>query len=147
MTGEYPNPSCKNLRGIGMKLSLKLFLEDKDSYVFGPGRAELLRSVAEMGSLHKAAQKLGMSYRWAWGRLRNAEEALGIKLLSQDKTAGKGNVKALTPEARELLAWFNAIQEDLDAVLEKMAAVQPPFLQSMRRASANDRKKSRNVLD
>jgi molybdate transport repressor ModE-like protein len=129
MTGEYPNPSFENLRGIGMKLSLKLFLEDNDSYVFGPGRAELLRSVVETGSLHKAAQKLGMSYRWAWGRLRNAEEALGIKLLSQDKTAGKGNVKTLTPEARELLAWFNAIQEDLDAVLEKKIAGQPPFLQ------------------
>jgi molybdate transport system regulatory protein len=130
-----------------MNLSLKLFLEDDERYIFGPGRAELLRSVAELGSLHKAARKLGMSYRWAWGRLHDTEKALGLSLLFQDKTAGKGNVKTLTAEAEELLAWFTAIQKELDVVLEKAAAMQPAFLRPMRRRDKNSRTSSEVPVD
>jgi molybdate transport system regulatory protein len=110
-----------------MKLLVKLFLEDRDRYVLGPGRVELLRSLEELGSLRKAAQKLSMSYRWAWGRLKNLEEALGIPLLIHEPESS-GRAKVLTAEARELLIWYNAVEKEMADVFAKASAKCPGFL-------------------
>lgn len=112
-----------------MNLSFKLFFEDQGRYVFGPGRVELLRAVDELGSLRKAAQKLGMSYRWAWGRLRDAEKALGIDLFEGGGHNTRGTPRTLTAEGRELLAWYEAIEKDVAAVLDAAVAETPGFLQ------------------
>ncbi|MCL1939833.1 MAG: LysR family transcriptional regulator [Desulfovibrionaceae bacterium] len=112
-----------------MKLSVKLFLENENEYVLGPGRVELLRFVEELGSLRKAAQKLGMSYRWAWGRINDMEKALGVFLLAQDPASG-GKAKTLTAEARELLTWYNAIEKEMEGVFAKASAKCPGFLGS-----------------
>jgi len=110
-----------------MDIFAKIFLEDQDKYIFGPGRAALLRAVDELGSLRKAAHKLGISYRWAWGRLKDAEKALGVNLLAHEPGTG-GKAKILTSEARELLAWYSAIEKNLATVLAKLVAKQPDFL-------------------
>jgi len=110
-----------------MNFFVKIFLEEQDTYALGPGRMELLRSVEELGSLRKAAQKLGMSYRWAWGRLNDAEKVLHVSLLAKDPNSG-GKAKTLTPEARELLAWYKAIEEEMAGLLERAAASCPGFL-------------------
>lgn len=108
-----------------MKLSAKLFIEKGEDYILGPGRVELLRAVAELGSLRQAAQKFGMSYRWAWGRIHDSEKALGVTLLIQD---GSGKAKTLSPEARELLSWFTEIESDLAEVMARGEANCPEFL-------------------
>ena len=112
-----------------MNLSVKLFLEDLNKYVLGPGRVELLRSIEELGSLRKAAQKLGMSYRWAWGRLSDAEKALGVSLLAHDPASG-GKAKTLTPEARQLLAWYSAVEKEMADVLVRADENRPGFLKT-----------------
>lgn len=86
-----------------MKLAVKIFLEHGNNLVMGPGRLELLKTVRELGSLRKAAQKLGMSYRWAWGRLNNAEQELGRPLLVRTDEPVGGRPMVLTPEAVELI--------------------------------------------
>lgn len=108
-----------------MKLSAKLFIEKDDDYILGPGRVELLRAVAELGSLRQAAQKFGMSYRWAWGRINDSEKALGVTLLAQD---GSGKAKVLSPEAKELLSWFTTLESDLTEVMARGEATCPEFL-------------------
>ncbi len=110
-----------------MEVSFKLFLEDGGAYVMGPGRVALLRAVDELGSLSKAAQQRGMSYRWAWGRLKDAEQALGVALLQPSSQPGKGNTKVLTPEARELLAWFSGMETRIQTILQDAQATRPPF--------------------
>ena len=110
-----------------MNLLVKLFLEDQNRYVLGPGRVELLRSLEELGSLRKAAQKIGMSYRWAWGRLKDLEEALGVSLLAYNHETG-GKAKALTAEARELLLWYNAVEKEMEVVFAEALAKCPGFL-------------------
>ncbi len=110
-----------------MQLSAKIFLENEHEYIFGPGRKDLLLAIAELGSLRKAAQKLGMSYRWAWGRMNNAEKEMGIPLLMRTEEAG-GRPKVLTPQARELLQWYLQVEEDMKKVLLNAAKSQPDFL-------------------
>jgi N-terminal domain of molybdenum-binding protein len=108
--------------------SFKLYLEENNLYVMGPGRAALLRAIEELGSLNKAAQKQGMSYRWAWGRIRDAEKALGIPLLQPSGQPGMGNTKVLTPQARELLAWLTNMETQIQSVLNTALATRPAFL-------------------
>ena len=110
-----------------MKLGNKLFLAENGKYLLGPGRVALLRTTAELGSLYKAAQALGMSYRWAWGRIRDSERELGFNLLAQD-VPGRGRRKTLTPEARELLVWYTSLEKSLDAVMTLAIDRAPAFL-------------------
>ncbi len=111
-----------------MKLSAKLFIEEGGNYVLGPGRVALLRATAELGSLHQAAKRMGMSYRWAWGRLRDAEKALGIRLLTQDGPFRRGAPKILTPEAHALLDWYGRLEGRIAEALTRGAAERPEFL-------------------
>jgi molybdate transport repressor ModE-like protein len=81
-------------------LSVRLFTDRKS---FGPGIAQLLRRVDEHHSLRAAAQSMEMAYSKAWTITKNAEEGLGVKLLTST-TGGKGGGGAqLTPQARQFL--------------------------------------------
>ena len=100
-----------------MKLSAKIFLEDHQKLVLGPGRMELLRATESLGSLHKAAQAIGMSYRWAWGRLKTAEKELGVPLLTQEGEPGRGKAKILSPEARALIRWYSDLEKKMGDLL------------------------------
>ena len=116
-----------------MKLAAKIFLEDHHKLVLGPGRMELLKATESLGSLHKAAQAMGMSYRWAWGRLKTAEKELGIPLLTQEGTPGRGKTKILSAEARELLRWYSEIESKTAEVLLESALKCPAFLKMEKR--------------
>lgn len=83
---------------------------------FGGGRAELLRLVESEGSLRRAVERMEMSYRAAWGYVRELEKAAGFAFLER---AGKGRSSGtrLTKEARSFLAAF----ETYRAAVEKDA--------------------------
>jgi len=76
---------------------------------FGGGRAELLRLVESEGSLRRAVERMEMSYRAAWGYVRELEEAAGFAFLER---AGKGRSSGtrLTKEARAFLASYDAFR-------------------------------------
>ncbi|MFZ5427273.1 MAG: winged helix-turn-helix domain-containing protein [Thermodesulfobacteriota bacterium] len=91
---------------------LRLWLETGDGMFFGTGRGMLLESVDRFGSLKKAAEHLGMSYRAAWGKVRKTEKVLGVKLIEQAGSRKGGHV--LTPAGRLLMGkfreWFDAVE-------------------------------------
>ncbi|NWF96656.1 MAG: LysR family transcriptional regulator [Candidatus Thorarchaeota archaeon] len=59
----------------------KLWIEKDGEYVFGAGTFKLLRAVQTTGSIAKSAESLGMSYRYAWGLIRNVEARLGTRVV------------------------------------------------------------------
>ena len=77
---------------------------------FGAGRAELLRRIEATGSLQAAVAGMGMSYRAAWGYLRELETAAGFPFLER---GGPGS--RLTERARAFLAGYEAFHGRLDA--------------------------------
>ncbi|MDR3204015.1 MAG: LysR family transcriptional regulator [Deltaproteobacteria bacterium] len=117
-----------------MKLTAKIFLEDHQKLVLGPGRINLLKATEPLGSLHKAARAIGMSYRWAWGRIKTAERELGLPLLTQEGEPGKGKNKILSSEARELLRWYSEIESKTEQALLEGALKCPNFLKIERLA-------------
>lgn len=130
-----------------MKISAKVFLEDSHSYVLGPGRLALLRMTDELGSLHKAALAMGMSYRWAWGRIRDSEKALGVPLLTQEGDGRRGKPKVLSAEARELLEWYAEMETSISSVLQASADQRPEFLKLEPKAAPARAEKRKTALD
>ena len=98
---------------------LKLWLQQENKILLGFGRAQLLKKIGELGSLKKAAENLGMSYRAAWGRIRRTEEAMGFALLEAADTKREGC--RLSPAGREAVDAFLAWYEDVYLYASKRA--------------------------
>lgn len=93
-------------------LRLHTWFEDEGEYIFGLGRALLLKNIHIHGSLSKAAKAMNIPYRAAWGKIKKAEEISGIKLL--EKPGGNKKGYSLTREGYELqktfLDWYNDVE-------------------------------------
>jgi molybdate transport system regulatory protein len=83
---------------------------------FGDGRARLLELIDERGSLRQAAAELDMSYRNAWGYLKELERAAGFKLVARAPDGTLRSGMRLTPSGREFLACYRQFQRSLDSV-------------------------------
>ncbi|HIH88691.1 TPA: LysR family transcriptional regulator [Candidatus Bathyarchaeota archaeon] len=99
--------------------AFKVWMETEDGYVFGPGVYSLLKKVMEVGTLKEASTELGMSYRYAWGLIRKAEEKLGEPLLSAHKGGKSGGGGAeLTERGKKFLIEFRNLCEQMRQVSE-----------------------------
>jgi molybdate transport system regulatory protein len=94
-------------------MHLHLWLETDKGLVFGPGRAALLERIERLGSLRKAAEELGMSYRAAWGKIKATEKALGFKII--DKAGSYKEGYRLTDAGRELKERFARWRQEVEA--------------------------------
>lgn len=93
-------------------LRMRLWLENDEGMILGMGRVMLLAKVAELGSLNKAAKALNMSYRAAWGRMKEAEARLGQALLAKD---GPRSGYVLTPLGQSFVDNYLIFQRDVEA--------------------------------
>ncbi len=98
-----------------MDFGYKIWIEKNGNNVFGMGIYKLLNLVAETGSLHKAAQELKMSYRAAWGKVRDYENRLGVELLEKGRHGRTG--AQLTSEGRLMLDHFSRVVEEMDKIV------------------------------
>ncbi|MEX2146343.1 MAG: LysR family transcriptional regulator [Candidatus Rokuibacteriota bacterium] len=96
-----------------MKARLKVWVVFDDRVKFGDGRARLLELVDEMGSLRRALEQMGMSYRAGWGYLRELERAAGMKLL-EPKPGGRRGGTRLTRKGRLFLARYRRLRTGLE---------------------------------
>ena len=85
---------------------VKLWWEKDGKLVFSDYRAELLKSVRETGSLALAAERMGLSYRRAWGKIREIEDNLGQALVESRRGGASGGRTRLTPLGDSLLDQF-----------------------------------------
>ena len=78
----------------------------------------LLRAIDETGSIAQATKAVGLSYRYAWGLLREAERIFGHALMSR----GRGRGTRLTPLAEKLIWADRRIAARLSPTLESLAS-------------------------
>jgi len=72
-----------------MNVKFKIWFESDDGkYLFGEGLYELLRKIKEHGNLMDAVREMNMSYRYAWGKIKNFEKLHGKKIV-ETKRGGK----------------------------------------------------------
>jgi len=97
-----------------MEIKYKMWLEKDGEVIAGNGKVGLLKLVGELGSIQKAAEKYGMSYRHAWGIIRKMEKRSGIKLVETQVGGKEGGGAQVTPKGKRLLNQYEALRKDLD---------------------------------
>ena len=96
-----------------MRARLKVWVVFGDDVKFGDGRARLLELVEELGSLRRAVEQMGMSYRAGWGYLRELERAAGMKLLEPQGGGRRGGTR-LTRKGRLFLTRYRRLRTGLE---------------------------------
>lgn len=99
------NPHWEIKRGDGQPLDTAVLLS-------------LLRAIDETGSIARAAQTVGLSYRYAWGLLREAEELFGYSLMQ----TGRGRGTQLSPVAEKLIWADRRVAARLSPTLDSLAS-------------------------
>ncbi|MAJ93297.1 MAG: LysR family transcriptional regulator [Rhodospirillaceae bacterium] len=77
----------------------------------GPGKAELLRLIEEMGSISAAAREMGMSYRRAWTLVETMNGAFREPVVEAAIGGRGGGGAQLTDFGREALNRYRAMEE------------------------------------
>ena len=80
----------------------------------------LLEKIDETGSLNQAVEKAGMSYRYGWGLLNRAEEALGKALVARQTGGSAGGGTTLTAEGKKLLGHMQSLQREVQGQLSAL---------------------------
>ena len=89
-----------------MEPKIKLWVEKDGAIVLSGYRVRLLQHIAETGSLAEAARRMGLSYRRAWGKVREIEANLGVRLVHSEVGGAGGGGTHLTPEGERIVALY-----------------------------------------
>ena len=102
-----------------MKPKLRVWVVFSDDLKFGDGRAQLLTLIDQRGSLKQAAAELEMSYRNAWGYLRELESAAGFKFVERAPGGGPSSGMRLTSAGKRFLARYRKFRGALDDAMKR----------------------------
>ena len=101
-----------------LRIRAKSWLEKDGRFLVGEGRARLLRLVHETGSIAEAAKTMGMSYRHAWGTLREIGTAAGKPVIQSTRGGREGGKTELTRTGRDILARYEEGNSSVQTFLE-----------------------------
>jgi len=98
-----------------MEPKVKLWIEKAGLLVLSDYRVQLLQHVADTGSLAQAAERMGLSYRRAWGKIKEIERNLGVPLVESEVGGVGGGRTRLTPRGKSLLAQYQRFRAEVKA--------------------------------
>jgi len=102
-----------------MEIKTKFWIENKGEVVLGGGKTALLLAVDRLGSIQRAADEFGMSYRHAWGVIKKIEQRAGFKMVETKMGGKEGGGAQLTPKAKAFVKRANSLFRALQAIAEK----------------------------
>jgi molybdate transport system substrate-binding protein len=120
----------------GWSVGLRVWVERAGQALLGPGRADLLESIARWHSIREAARRMGLSYRRAWLLVQAANEAAGQPLVVATTGGSHGGGARLTPLGQSALAAFRALEGRLHQTADAFAADEPAGAGSVHVAAA-----------
>lgn len=106
-----------NIGELNFYVKVGIYNKDKN---FGAGAVKIMELVKEKGTLTEAYKIMGMSSSKAWKLLKEAEDTLGIKLIST-KIGGVGGGKSeLTEEGKDFLRRYKSFTAEIDDVAKNL---------------------------
>jgi molybdate transport system regulatory protein len=102
---------------MSMRPRQKLWIEKDGRLVMSDYRLRLLLVVEETGSLARAAAAMGLSYRRAWGKVKELEGNLGLALVRSEVGGAGGGHTVLTEEGTALVRAYQRFQARLGEAL------------------------------
>ena len=104
---------------FSMEIKAKFWIENKGEVVLGGGKTALLLAVDRFGSIQRAADEFGMSYRHAWGAIRRIENRAGFKIVDTRLGGKEGGGARLTPKGKLFVDRVDSLLSDLHNVVEQ----------------------------
>ena len=102
-----------------MQIKAKFWIENKGEVVAGGGKIALLSAVGRLGSIQRAADEFGMSYRHAWGVIKKIEQRAGFKIVDT-KVGGKKEDRAqLTSSGKVFVEKMGSLLNDLQVIVKR----------------------------
>jgi molybdate transport system regulatory protein len=102
-----------------MEIKVKFWIENKGEVVAGGGKIALFLAVGRLGSIQRAADEFGMSYRHAWGTIRKIEQRAGFKIVDT-KLGGKEQERTqLTSRGKIFIETMDSLLKDLQEIVER----------------------------
>ena len=106
-------------KNLSLSVNGRLWLECGGKKYYGPELMELLGTIAETGSINKAAKQMPMAYKRAW-EIINQLNASSAKPLVETHIGGEnGGGLVITPEARQLMAYYKSLVQEFLGFLAK----------------------------
>ena len=102
-----------------MEIKSKFWIENKGEVVIGGGKTALLLAVDRLGSIQRAADEFGMSYRHAWGAIRKIEQRAGFKIVETKLGGKEGGGAQLTPRGKAFVEKTGSLLDDLQSIVEQ----------------------------
>jgi molybdate transport system regulatory protein len=100
------------------KPSCKVWIEYKGTPVLGKGGADILKAIAKEQSISKAAETLGMSYRYVWNYLQKIQKVVEAPIVDTYKGGKRGGGGAkLTALGKSLVEEYQQVEGYLSEVL------------------------------
>lgn len=112
----FPRITMEDKTLAKLQVRTKTWIEnDRGELLFGKGKTEILELIEEVGSIAKAAEQLGMSYKKAWTHIKILQENIADELVIAKKGGGGRGGTTLSPNARELVGRYRQLQEEIEA--------------------------------
>lgn len=96
------------MEGSPIKIKIQLFCGDE--IAMGPGKADLLDAIRELGSISAAGRALGMSYRRTWLLVDAMNRCWREKLVETVPGGGRERGAHVTQKGEAVLSAYRAMQ-------------------------------------
>lgn len=104
--------------------SLRLRLLFGDHLILGPGKAELLASIRDTGSISAAGRRMGMSYKRAWSLVEEMNAVFRAPLVISARGGAGGGGATLTEAGMSVLGAYRAmVAKTAEACAPDVAAI------------------------
>jgi molybdate transport system regulatory protein len=107
----------KGSKYYNIYLDFSIYLKNREdgNPVLTEEHFELLLNIGELGSLAATAERMQISYRKAWGLLRQSEQTLGFPLIEKHRGGRDGGNTLLTEEGKNLVESYKALRVEFDS--------------------------------
>ena len=96
----------RNSQRFGLRLRIVL----REEVALGPGRADLLQRIRELGSIAAAGRSLGMSYKRAWTLVNSTSSEFGAPVVAAVAGGTSGGKAQLTDLGLEILELYRRVE-------------------------------------
>ncbi len=113
-------PKLRHPERIGLHVRVVL----DGGVAVGPGRAELLQGIADLGSIASAGRAMGMSYRRAWLLVHETAREFGAPVVVASPGGANGGCARLTDLGAAVVELYRTIENKAaEAVAMELAAL------------------------
>ena len=112
----------RSARPATLTLGGALSLHDGVHALGGADRVALLEAIRDTGSMTRAAQAVGISYKTAWDRVQGMNNVSRLPLVERSAGGAGGGGTVLTPHALALVAAFRELEQAHAQVLARLPA-------------------------